>query len=140
MCKVCGKYFVTRWHLDKHMRVHLTNEPSPSKKAKKDHTVPTGGEVIPVDAVMTSHGTTIEFPHIIIEPGPTSTQTSLVPSKDQTFTVSSSNLVQQGLSTMEQPSANQPASSASTSTQPVASHADEHSTIDKSQIASITYT
>ena len=142
MCKVCGKFFVTRWHLDKHMRVHLT-EASPAKKPKKDViAVPSSGEVIPVDAI---HATTIDFPHIIIGPGPASSATNIAPNSAQTFTVSSSDLVQQAvLPAIEQPAAvNQPASSAPTPTQVTSSRADEeHSTIDKSQIAStlsITY-
>jgi len=34
MCKECGKYFVTRWHLEKHMRVHGVSVVN--RKTKKD--------------------------------------------------------------------------------------------------------
>ena len=115
------------------MRVHMSAEPS-AKKSKKDAAVTTAPSILTANTVLTSHVSTIDFPEVIIGPGLTSNPANSSVSRAETFTVSSRDLQHFLPSVVSHTTP--VASSASTSTQVTSSHAEDHSTIDKSQIAS----
>ena len=133
MCKECGKYFVTRWHLDKHMRVHMTAGASAAKRSKKDSTTSTT-PVLPSNSV-TCNVSDITFTQVIVAPSQTSPSdnSSAAAEPTATFSSATSGSQQFFLPAMEHDTSQ--ATSETTTTTP-SSHPEEHSTIDKSQIAS----